>query len=474
MGVSRAVSSSLPVFPTTLKEKYPKMPDSFQVSSEREVMTAPASHQPTPLLCNSGRVEHLFSSGSRFPKDIHFSSVSSQETHSPQNSPLISQSSSGGTSLLPTHSSHLGVQSTPLINYPKENSELSWGTDSLPHFLEFPENVPLRNGQMESSTGALTSEENAKTIEWQEWADHLITVDDVLDSNWSELFVDAVPDPKPKVLEPSGDISVHQSQIYHHHPVPSGEICPVASPLCTVAPTKPRMRWTPELHEAFVEAVNQLGGSERATPKGVLNTMNVEGLTIYHVKSHLQKYRTARDKPESSEGTSEKKFTPIEEMTTLDLNTSMGIAEALQLQMEVQKRLHDQLEIQRNLQLQIEEQGRCLQMMFERQRKMENGRFETSSSNPDEPSPPILSTMQSSPADDKLEAPAQDFGGKEIDASNASLALEEISQNLSEKQMAPESKASKDLEMAAGGSSSSPRKRAKADKTTASAAKLAS
>ncbi|KAB8113928.1 hypothetical protein EE612_053089, partial [Oryza sativa] len=40
----------------------------------------------------------------------------------------------------------------------------------------------------------------------------------------------------------------------------------------------PRLRWTPELHLSFVRAVDRLGGQDRATPKLVLQLMNVRGL----------------------------------------------------------------------------------------------------------------------------------------------------------------------------------------------------
>ncbi|XP_071692413.1 transcription repressor KAN1-like [Rutidosis leptorrhynchoides] len=69
----------------------------------------------------------------------------------------------------------------------------------------------------------------------------------------------------------------------------------------------PRMRWTSTLHSRFIHAVELLGGHERATPKSVLELMDVKDLTLAHVKSHLQMYRTVKttDKPAASSGQSD-------------------------------------------------------------------------------------------------------------------------------------------------------------------------
>ncbi|XP_059281492.1 putative Myb family transcription factor At1g14600 isoform X2 [Lycium ferocissimum] len=56
----------------------------------------------------------------------------------------------------------------------------------------------------------------------------------------------------------------------------------------------PRLKWTPYLHQCFLHAIQKLGGQHKATPKLVLQMMDVRGLTISHVKSHLQMYRSMR------------------------------------------------------------------------------------------------------------------------------------------------------------------------------------
>ncbi|XVE62713.1 hypothetical protein DITRI_Ditri06bG0141800 [Diplodiscus trichospermus] len=422
------MSSSFSALPTPFKEKYPKLPGSFQVSSGKEVMKNTVPPQESSLAPSNRISGNSFSSTSVATNDMHASALAHDQHF--QNHALFSQSSRGLASLSAINSTYL-EQSTALIDHPQENKDISWSLDRLQDFLDLPENVPVPNGLVESSNVVMASEEHNKRNDWQEWADQLISDNDALDPDWSEFLDNTdVSDPKLK----------QQPQFHQNQPAPHENFSSDVNPSSTAAPTKPRMRWTPELHEAFVEAVNQLGGSERATPKGVLKLMNVEGLTIYHVKSHLQKYRTARYKPEASEGTSEKNVTSIEEMKSLDLKTSVGITEALRLQMEVQKQLHEQLEIQRNLQLRIEEQGRHLQMMFEKQKRMEDekGGGPSSALDDRDPSATLRGPVHPSCTNDKSEAVEQVHTRTGTDKGDANITEEGSSQDASRKQKALE------------------------------------
>ncbi|KAI3881827.1 hypothetical protein MKW92_007267 [Papaver armeniacum] len=138
-----------------------------------------------------------------------------------------------------------------------------------------------------------------------------------------------------------------------------------------IASSRKRLRWTDELHERFEEAVAQLGGPDKATPKGVLRVMGVQSLTIYHIKSHLQKYRLSKYLPEStSDGKRTDRNESDDKFTSSDGTPGMQITEALKLQMEVQKRLHEQLEVQRQLQLRIEAQGKYLKRIIDEQQRL--------------------------------------------------------------------------------------------------------
>uniref|UniRef100_A0ACD5ZYQ9 Uncharacterized protein n=1 Tax=Avena sativa TaxID=4498 RepID=A0ACD5ZYQ9_AVESA len=150
--------------------------------------------------------------------------------------------------------------------------------------------------------------------------------------------------------------------------------------------SRTRLRWTRQLHQQFVGAVSELGGADRATPKSVLRAMGVQGLTLYHLKSHLQKYRLAvsrnlgdkgggglSERSSSSEShpnqyhdnktTALYAFACADEDDNHDDDDKEAIRDST---MQMQRKLYEQIEVQRHLQLRMEAQGRYLQSVLRR------------------------------------------------------------------------------------------------------------
>ncbi|KAL4365156.1 hypothetical protein AHAS_Ahas07G0077900 [Arachis hypogaea] len=129
---------------------------------------------------------------------------------------------------------------------------------------------------------------------------------------------------------------------------------------------KPRLRWTVELHERFVDAVTQLGGPDKATPKTIMRVMGVKGLTLYHLKSHLQKFRLGKQPHKEFNDHSIKDASAIELQRNTASSSAMIGRNMNEMQIEVQRRLHEQLEVQKHLQLRIEAQGKYMQSILEK------------------------------------------------------------------------------------------------------------
>ncbi|KAM5573653.1 myb family transcription factor PHL11 [Rosa sericea] len=162
------------------------------------------------------------------------------------------------------------------------------------------------------------------------------------------------------------------------------ESCPYENGVMMTRDPKPRLRWTPDLHDRFVDAVTKLGGPDKATPKSVLRLMGLKGLTLYHLKSHLQKYRLGQQsrKQNSAEQGRENNGDSFvhfsnHHSTGSTTKSSRGnaeqrtipLSEELKCQIEVQNRLQEHLEVQKKLQMRIEAQGKYLQAILEKAQK---------------------------------------------------------------------------------------------------------
>lgn len=195
LGPSGSMSSFLPAVPRPfIDDKYSSYSDSFWISPERDLMKSPISTQASAIPFNSSIDGHLFTSSPGLPSDTHSSSVS-HGRHS-RISPFISQLSAERESFLPTHSSHLDVQSTALIDNNDGTQDISWCTDLVQDFLNFPAHASVENYLVESSTGVIVSKYHTRRNDLH-WADGWIN--SKLKPDCNELPVVSLEDPKSKV-----------------------------------------------------------------------------------------------------------------------------------------------------------------------------------------------------------------------------------------------------------------------------------
>lgn len=357
------LSSDITVLPALPEVMVPSFPQYSASYIERGLCRSSITPLNTFLPASSG-LQSTYMSASNFTSDLCINNGLPNEKLS-SGSHIIAISGFD-TSLSSTHSSYKDDPSSLRMLYPKVSEEIYWVQEPVPGVFDYPASLNVSDQRnlvvSQEMQDIITLDHDTHLAKQKEWFSSESSGKFLENSGCGGSVLKAVD---TRSTAPPNYTYFHmQNNVSSHFNV--DELCSDNFPSSDTAPTKSRMRWTTELHELFVGAIIKLGGSEKATPKAVQKIMKVEGLTIYHVKSHLQKYRTVRHRSESSDGTSTERSGQMDEISSQKLK-DMDTSEGLRTQIGLQKQLHEQLEIQRKLQLQVEEHSKYLEMAIAKQ-----------------------------------------------------------------------------------------------------------
>ncbi|KAJ1281586.1 hypothetical protein BS78_04G317300 [Paspalum vaginatum] len=349
--VPACLSTALTLVPEVILPSFPGQRSSY---GESELPINSISSFGLSMPAHDTMSTHMLASN--FTSDLHGNNGSPNGQLC--SGPYVSEPYDPDTPLLATHSSLMGNSGTLMMYFSEVTEQICLNQEHHQASVDFSYSQNVNAfGQQGEDTATNPNTQLALQNEW-------------FSSGGSMQLPKNVDSVESVLKTVNARSSTPQSYSY----CPTRRIAPNSfnrDELCTVnlpsdTALKSRMRWTPELHERFVDAVNKLGGSEKATPKAVQKIMKIEGLTIYHVKSHLQKYRTAQHRPESSGGAPGMRSGQADEVSIPQLKGT-GNVEGLMAQIGLQKQLHEQLEIQRKLQMQVEEQSKYLEMVIAKQ-----------------------------------------------------------------------------------------------------------
>jgi len=193
--VAEFASSLLPVL---REEQYPKLPDSRQVSMERELGSDNMAYPHASFISNNEAVGSPYSLASG---DLPFFSMPPHETHL-IDPPFISQPSNDVMNSPLTHLQYSETCQPSMTFVPKESNEMIWCPDSGQDILNYPDNITAGDNQIQS-TYNMTSDGLTRHEEWPDLdlTDDTWHLQELLDNTRAELLDNTdVTEPQPEVL----------------------------------------------------------------------------------------------------------------------------------------------------------------------------------------------------------------------------------------------------------------------------------